>query len=213
MKPASIKMQKRPDEPELRFHKEAWLRAAIEVLAREGQAKLRVDALAHELGLTKGSFYHHFENRDDFVHCLLDYWSRTYTDQIIEEVSAAKGTPEARLLQVMQGIERRGLDRYDIAFRSWAAQEPSVAKSVRKVDLARYRFIRSLFAEMGFEGDDLEDRVRVWLVFESAKRTIYLPKRSGNDEESIIRRHAFLTQALSRASTNASRQKYSGTQK
>jgi AcrR family transcriptional regulator len=213
MKPASSKMQKRPDEPELRFHKEAWLRAAIEVLAREGQAKLRVDALASELGLTKGSFYHHFENRDDFVHCLLDYWSRTYTDQIIEEVGAAEGTPEARLLQVMQGIERRGLDRYDIAFRSWAAQEPSVAKSVRKVDLARYRFIRSLFAEMGFEGDDLEDRVRVWLVFESAKRTVYLPKRSGNDEESIIRRHAFLTQPRARARTKGARQQHSGKRK
>ena len=199
-------MQKRPDEPELRFHKEAWLRAAMDVLAKEGQAKLRVDALAGELGLTKGSFYHHFENRDDFVHCLLDYWSRTYTDQIIEEVSAAEGTPEARLLQVMQGIERRGLDRYDIAFRSWAAQEPFVAKSVRKVDLARYRFIRSLFAEMGFKGDDLEDRVRIWLVFESAKHTVYLPKRSRNGEDPIIRRHTFFTEPRSPGPAKSARQ-------
>jgi hypothetical protein len=107
----------------------------------------------------------------------------------------------------MQGIERRGLDRYDIAFRSWAAQEPSVAKSVRKVDLARYRFIRSLFAQMGFEGDELEDRARIWLVFESAQHTIYLPKASGSVEDAINRRHAFFTQPRSHGSAKGVRQK------
>ncbi len=202
-------MQKSNVETTPRFHKEAWLSAAMEVLAREGQAKLRVDSLAGQLGVTKGSFYHHFKGRDDFVQSMLDYWSRTFTDNVIAAASAIEGSPEERLLNVMRMIEREGLDRYDIAFRSWAAQDPSVAKGVRKVDLARYRFIRSLFAEMGFEGAELEDRVRIWLVFESAQHTIYLPKRSGNGEDSIVRRHAFFTQPRSRGSAKGVRQKLS----
>jgi AcrR family transcriptional regulator len=160
-----------------RFDYEAWLRAGLEVLAQQGQAKLRVEKLALKLGATKSSFYHHFKSRNDFVRRLLSYWSSAFTDKAIAELNALGGPPEWRLLQVMRIIERERLERYDLAFRSWAAQDPAVAKVVRKVDLARYQVIRSLFAEIGFEGDDLEDRVRLWLVFQSAQNSVYVPKR------------------------------------
>jgi PAS domain S-box-containing protein len=168
-----------------RFDREAWLRAGLEVLARQGQAKLRVSTLALKLGVTKGSFYHHFKSRDEFVQCLFSYWSSAFTDKVIAELNALEGPPEWCLLQLMRIIEREKLDRYDIVFRSWAAQDTSVAKFVKKVDLARYRFIRSLFAKIGFEGDDLEDRVRLWLVFQSAQNTIYVPKRSKHGSRSM----------------------------
>jgi AcrR family transcriptional regulator len=186
-------MLKKKSEPAQRFDRQSWLRGALEVLAHQGQAKLRVDELAGRLGVTKGSFYHHFKNRDDFVKSLLAYWSSAYTDKVIDEASALEGSPEERLLKVMQMIEREGLDRYDIAFRSWAAQNPSVEKSVRKVDLARYRFIHSLFSQMGFNGTDLEDRVGIWLVFHSAQHAVYLPKRTRDGDNAIIQLHAFLT--------------------
>jgi AcrR family transcriptional regulator len=188
-------LKKKP-KADRRFDREAWLRTALEVLARQGQAKLRVGALAGQLGVTKGSFYHHFENREDFVQSLLAYWSSAFTDKVIAEVSARERSPEERLLYVMRMIEREGLDRYDISFRSWAAQDPSVAKGVRKVDLERYRFIRSLFAEMGFEGNDLETRVELWLVFQSAQRTVYVPKSSRDIDDAITQRHAFLTRRI-----------------
>jgi AcrR family transcriptional regulator len=190
-------LKKKP-KADRRFDREAWLRTALEVLARQGQAKLRVDALAGQLGVTKGSFYHHFESREDFVQSLLAYWSSAFTDKVVAEVSAREGSPEERLLYVMRMVEREGLDRYDISFRSWAAQDPSVAKGVRKVDLERYRFIRSLFAEMGFEGNDLETRVGLWLVFQSAQRTVYVPKSTRDIDDAITQRHAFLTQRIRR---------------
>ena len=165
----------------------------MEVLARDGQAKLRVDRLASDLGVTKGSFYHHFENREDFVESLLAYWASAFTDWVVREVESLDVPADERLLRLMQTIQREGLDRYDIAFRSWAAQDPSVAELVKKVDLARYDFIRSLFSEMGFEGRELEDRLRIWLVFHSAQSTVFVPKDNGDAEEEIIRRHAFFT--------------------
>jgi AcrR family transcriptional regulator len=180
-------------QPAPRFDREAWLRAAMEVLARDGQAKLRVDRLAGDLGVTKGSFYHHFENREDFVESLLAYWSSAFTDWVVREVESLEVPADERLLRLMQIIQREGLDRYDIAFRSWAAQDPSVAEQVKKVDLARYDFIRSLFSEMGFEGRDLEDRLRIWLVFHSAQSTVFVPEDNGDAEEAINRRHAFFT--------------------
>lgn len=163
----------------------------MDVLAREGQAKLRVDTLAGELGVTKGSFYHHFANRADFVHSLLDYWSSAYTARVIAEIGALNMPAADRLLHLMQLVEREGLDRYDIAFRSWAAQDAAVAEAVRAVDLARYRFIRSLFAEMGFAGRALEDRVRVWLVYQSAKCTVFVPTNEDDSAETVARLHRF----------------------
>ena len=176
-----------------RFNREAWLQAAMEVLAREGQAKLRVETLANDLGVTKGSFYHHFENREDFVRSLLAYWSSAFTDWVIGEVKGVDRPASEQLLKLMQTIQREGLDRYDNAFRSWAAQDPSVAKEVEKVDLARYEFVRLLFSEMGFEGQDLEDRLRIWLVFHSAQSTVFVPNDTEDTEEAINSRHAFFT--------------------
>ena len=176
-----------------RFDRKAWLHAAMEVLAREGQAKLRVDRLASDLGVTKGSFHHHFENREDFVESLLAYWSSAFTDSVVREIERLEMPADERHLKLMQMIQREGLDRYDIAFRSWAAQDPSVAEEVKKVDLARYKFIHSLFSEMGFEGQDLEDRLRIWLVFHSAQSTVFVPDDAVESEQAINHRHAFFT--------------------
>ncbi len=183
-------------QPTPRFDREAWLSAALEVIAREGQAKLRVERLASQLGVTKGSFYHHFENRDDFVRSLITYWASAFTDRVIDEVGSMEAPAEERLLRLMQIIDREGLDRYDIAFRSWAAQDPAVAEDVRKVDLLRYQFLKSLFVEMGFAETDLDDRLRIWLVFHSAQRAVFVPGKQVDREEAIKRHHAFFTQRV-----------------
>ena len=176
-----------------RFDKEAWLQAAIDVLANEGQAKLRVENLASKLGVTKGSFYHHFKNREDFVLAILDYWLFVFTEKVNTDVGDSDIPARERLLLLMKMIDRDGLDRYDAAFRSWAAQDPTVTKFVKKVDLARFEFVRSLFAEMGYEGDDLNERTRIWLVFHCAQRTVMLPGSSKSTQEVIAYRHDFFT--------------------
>jgi AcrR family transcriptional regulator len=180
------------DSPQRPFDREAWLRAAMEVLAQEGQAKLRVDRLAKQLGVTKGSFYHHFASRDDFVRSLISLWSSDFTDRVIKQLGTEVPASE-RLLHLMQLIEAEGLDRYDIAFRSWAAQDEMVAEEVRKIDAARYRYVRSLFAELGFKGRELRERVRIWLVFHSAQRTVHLPENANGSRSQIAWRYAFFT--------------------
>jgi AcrR family transcriptional regulator len=177
----------------VRFSRETWLQVALEVLAREGQAKLRVERLSAQLGVTRGSFYHHFGGREDFVQALVAFWSSAFTDKVNAEVSGSDLPARERLLFLMRLIHRNKLDRYDIAFRSWAAQESSVAKYVRKVDATRFQFVRSIFTEMGFKGTDLDDRVRLWLVYQCAQRTVYFPGGFKDNDDSITRRHAFLT--------------------
>jgi len=70
-----------------------WLSLALDVLAREGNAKLRVEAIAAALGVTTGSFYWHFKNRSDFLESLVRHWGMVTTDPVIEHVS---GSPVMR---------------------------------------------------------------------------------------------------------------------
>ncbi|MEV0081899.1 TetR/AcrR family transcriptional regulator [Saccharopolyspora sp. NPDC050642] len=50
--------------------KQDWLDAGLEILADQGVPALTIDRLATKLGLTKGSFYHHFGGwRPSERHC------------------------------------------------------------------------------------------------------------------------------------------------
>ncbi|MGI9521088.1 MAG: TetR/AcrR family transcriptional regulator [Hyphomicrobiaceae bacterium] len=180
-------------ELETRYDREAWLHTALEVLSREGQAKLRTERIARDLGVTRGSFYHHFKNRQTFVLALVDYWARLFTEQTNSVVAETGKSAEERLLFLMRLIRDNRLDRHDISFRSWAAQDPEVAEKVREVDKLRYKFVRDLFVEIGFTGDDLEERVRMFLVYESAQHTVYFPQRSRHIKNSVETRFAILT--------------------
>ena len=47
-----------------RLDAQAWTNAALKTLARSGIDGVRVELLAKELSVTKGSFYWHFKDRD-----------------------------------------------------------------------------------------------------------------------------------------------------
>ena len=176
-----------------RYDRERWLETALNVLATEGGARLRIDSMVRSLGVTKGSFYHHFKNREEFVRELIDYWSSEYTQSVINDVNDNDSSPSDRLLELTLRIEAEGLDKFDIAFRSWAAQDPLVAEALKEVDLRRYEFVHRVFEDIGFEGADLDMRVRLFLVFVSARRTVYTPQGSYDSAQETQLRHELLT--------------------
>ena len=53
---------------------EAWIDAATEVLVDRGIDHVRVDVLATQLGVTRGSFYWHFRDREDLLRRVLEAW-------------------------------------------------------------------------------------------------------------------------------------------
>jgi len=68
---------------------------------------------------------------------------------------------------LMQKINDEDLAKYDIVMRAWALDEPLVAKQVEKVDQERFEYIKSLFAEMGFTGNELEVRTMIFQAYHS----------------------------------------------
>jgi AcrR family transcriptional regulator len=148
-----------------RFTREAWLIAALEVLSTSGNSSLRIARISSDLNVSKGSFYWHFENREAFLHAILDYWSAEYTQRVKAEARKAGGSARDQLRHVLDLVTRENLSRYDVAFDGWASHEPSIAEQVGKVYKIRWNYVRSLFAGMGFAGPELKFRTRAFLGF------------------------------------------------
>lgn len=168
-----------------RLGREEWLARALEVVARAGGI-MPIDLLVKKLGVTKGSFYWHFKDRKDFVHSLLDYWTRVYTKNVGRDVSRVEGDAGTRLLALMEVIHKNDWSRHDLALRAWADREPEVAEALGKVYRFRLDYVRSLFSEMGFEGRDLEMRARTFVIFHSMESS-FLIKESEKEEAELLK--------------------------
>lgn len=171
-----------------------WLEAAWDAFVSEGIGAVSVLALAKKLGVTRGSFYHHFEGRADLLRELLRYWRREYTLRIRDDVLVLKLDPFSALLALARLIRSRGAARHDVRVRAWSIGDPEVRELVRQVDQDRLDFIRSLFLELGFEGTEAECRARMFLYYELAEPAVLAEQSPEREEELLRRRLAFLTE-------------------
>jgi TetR/AcrR family transcriptional repressor of nem operon len=50
------------------------LEAALRTIRTGGYAATTVDAICHQAGVTKGSFFHHFKSKDELALSAVEYW-------------------------------------------------------------------------------------------------------------------------------------------
>lgn len=158
---------------DLMLDRDAWLRRGLEVLRDEGIVGVRVERLARDLGVTKGSFYWHFQDRNDLFSSLLEFWKQQYTDVVIQNPQLADGNPTDALLLLMTQVRKQGLDRYELAMRSWADHDQQADAVVRAVYRQRTEFVRRFFTQLGFRGLDTEARTRLVLCYLSWEPSMY----------------------------------------
>lgn len=80
----------------LRLSVEDWTEAALGALRESGLDAVAVEPLARSLGVTKGSFYAHFPNRDGLVRAALARWEAE-DDRRVEQVLGSGTEPRAAL--------------------------------------------------------------------------------------------------------------------
>lgn len=157
-----------------RLNREDWLEGGLRSLSEEGLSGLRTERLATKLGVTTGSFYWHFQGRGEFERQLLDHWAEQMTLHLMAEMERTGLPARERLYGSFVRITRERLARYETPIRAWALISPRARETVAHVDQVRLEFIRGTLREMGFEGDQLDMRARVLLLYVMAEPSFFL---------------------------------------
>jgi AcrR family transcriptional regulator len=146
-----------------RTPRSSWIDEGLRALAAGGPDAVRIEPLAKALGVTKGGFYWHFDDRRALLEEMLDTWERVSVDEVIERIEAEGGDARARLrmLSAIAGSSDEVL-RIDLAVRDWSRRDKRVAKRLRRVDNRRMDYMRSLFAAFCPDEDDVEARCMVF---------------------------------------------------
>jgi AcrR family transcriptional regulator len=160
-------------------------------MARKGRIQIRIYQLVKALGVTEGSFYWHFENRADFLSSLVDYWARSSTAVVVETVDQVHGNARTRLHALIDKVARDDLGAHDAVMWALAIQEPVVAPAIRRVYERRVEYVRSLFAEMGLRGRELDLRTRSFTAFMSMESRLLVEKTGKKRSELIEQVLAF----------------------
>jgi AcrR family transcriptional regulator len=142
-----------------RTPRSSWIDEGLRALAAGGPDAVRIEPLARALGVTKGGFYWHFDDRRALLDEMLDAWERVSVDEVIEVVDGEGGDARARLGRLFAlASSKPEVLRTDLAVRDWARRDRKVAKRLRRVDNRRMDYMRSLFGAFCPDEDEVELR-------------------------------------------------------
>ena len=146
-----------------RLDRADWVRAARDALIKGGEARVKVDPLATEMGVTTGSFYWHFKNRQELLAEVLADWEATNSAALIDAVRTHEGDPDKQLDALVEAWIRESSfnPAYDSAVRDWARSSAKADKVVRRVDETRIELIQEIFKGFGYEGAHALVRARI----------------------------------------------------
>jgi AcrR family transcriptional regulator len=146
-----------------RTPRSSWTKEGLRALAEGGPDAIRIEPLARALGVTRGGFYWHFDDRRALLEEILDTWERVSVDEVIERVESEGGDARSRLrrLSALAASSDEPL-KIDLAVRDWARREPAVARRLRRVDNRRMDYMRSLFGGFCSDPDEVEARCLVF---------------------------------------------------
>jgi AcrR family transcriptional regulator len=167
--------------------KQNWLLAGLDALRKGGVGAVRVERLAGDVGVTKGSFYWHFRDRGALLDALLEFWSREMTDAEFERIQTLRGGLAARLLALAEDVLEKGMGRYDPAVRAWGRSDRKVAAAVAQVDRRRVRALTGFFEEGGFGAAEARTRARLFYTFLLGEPQVRSPAREADELERMVK--------------------------
>jgi len=145
--------------PPTRTPRSSWIDEGLRALAAGGPDAVRIEPLAKALGVTRGGFYWHFDDRRALLEEMLGTWERASVEEVIERVEGEGGDATARLRRLFAlASSSDELLGTDLAVRDWSRREQTVAERLRRVDNRRMDYLRSLFSAFCPDEDDVEAR-------------------------------------------------------
>lgn len=132
-----------------------WLKFALTTLINKGPEALKIEPLCKLKGVSKGSFYHHFKNRNDFIDQLMLYWFEKMTLDFISQANL-QSSPLERLEQLDKIISGSNIEA-EMHIRAWALKEPKIAQHLSKIDTQRQHYLANCYVDLGMQQETAQD--------------------------------------------------------
>ena len=127
-----------------RFDENNWIRLGLERLSSQGAENLTIDKLCNYAGKTKGSFYFHFKNIDEYLEALVRFWFEEFTQKI-----TSRPSPQTDRLDLLNQLAGRIDLNLETGIRSLALKNHKIRKIVTKADQSRLEWLTGLYLNSG----------------------------------------------------------------
>ena len=132
------------------------VQAAHDLMLEKGYPSTSVDEICKQAGATKGSFYHHFQNRQALLVAALARWEEIVAADLVD--GATISDPRARLLAGSLVGVAANLDGFvDLALAA-SINEPVVAAALERTNARRIDWLMDALCDAGFDREEAHDR-------------------------------------------------------
>ena len=138
-----------------------WISGAWDMLGVYGLDGVRVEPLARRLGVTKGSFYWHFKDRQQLVEALLDRWFLIWDGQMSPHMEQA-ADPADRVWALFESVVGRVTRGQTVSLRMLSHNDADVARRIEERDAQRLAFLMEQLVAIGFSSDEARVRGQVY---------------------------------------------------
>ena len=126
-----------------RFSRADWIDLGLSELSAKGPEAVKLEAICAAANLTRGSFYHHFEDHQTFLTGLAEHWMTSNTDEVADGI-------DSNALPIEQGMALNeaamNIDyRLELGIRELARRFPVIDAIVKQADAVRLEVIRTLY--------------------------------------------------------------------
>lgn len=167
-----------------------WEHGALELIAEEGVAALAVEALARRLGVTKGSFYWHFRNREALLLAALKRWESDDTRELQEHIGTPGGPPRERLGALFRWVSGEARSHRIYAALLQALEHPLVKPLMTRVSRRRMELLEQAFRQAGLALEAAQHRARLsyaaYVGFLQLNLTLELPHLSHDQYDAYV---------------------------
>ena len=166
-----------------------WEQQALVLIAEKGIRAVAVESLAVRMGVTKGSFYWHFQNRESLLEHSLIRWEKHDAANLQASLGAI-ADPRERLRSFFRRTGREKLTHNVYSSLCMASDHPQVEPLLERVAQRRMKHIEKAFEEIGFDPQEASHRARLtysaYLGFLQLQRQHQTPSLSSEEFEAYM---------------------------
>jgi len=133
------------------------VKAASNLIAQEGVQAVAVEPLAVALGVTKGSFYWHFHNRDELIHAALEAWEQDQSADVVTRYGGIEDPRRRLRVLLFAAFEDVENGRFFAAL-AVSSEDLRVQPYLRRASERRLAFGVEAFQALGLSREEARER-------------------------------------------------------